>query len=140
MFTFFGANEIRNANCMPTFKVEGLVYHLAGSLLPENPNEPIFLRIYFRSVLCTKFWSLWSVYHDPQSTMAGYSIIFIFITTRNRSHDIISRVFNLKVKKFIDLIDKEEIFGEVRCYMYTVARKRLAPRLSINLAPNESGA
>lgn len=32
---------------MPTFKVQGQVYHLNGSLLPEN--DPKFLQIYFVS-------------------------------------------------------------------------------------------
>ncbi|GBP20843.1 hypothetical protein EVAR_80660_1 [Eumeta japonica] len=32
-------------------------------------------------------------------------------------HDIISRVFHLKMKKFIKLFVKEQIFGKVKCYM-----------------------
>jgi len=32
---------------MPTFKVQGQVYHLAGSLLPAGTEEPTFLQIYF---------------------------------------------------------------------------------------------
>lgn len=45
--TSFGANEIRHGDFMPTFKVQGQVHHLAGSLLPNNPDEPKFLQIYF---------------------------------------------------------------------------------------------
>jgi len=39
----------RHGDFMPTFKVQGQVYHLAlaGSLLPNNPDEPKFLQIYF---------------------------------------------------------------------------------------------
>lgn len=34
---------------MPTFKVQGQVYHLLGSFLPANKEEPKFLQIYFLS-------------------------------------------------------------------------------------------
>jgi len=59
-------------------------------------------------------------------------------------HDIISRVFNLKPKKLIDLIDKKEIFGEVSCYMYTIEwQKRSLPHvhllvwLQVKVRPND---
>ncbi|KAE9533672.1 hypothetical protein AGLY_009021 [Aphis glycines] len=45
--TSFGANEIRHGDLMPTFKIQGQVYHLVGSLLPNNPDEPNFLQLYF---------------------------------------------------------------------------------------------
>ncbi|GBO99793.1 hypothetical protein EVAR_74207_1 [Eumeta japonica] len=35
-------------------------------------------------------------------------------------HDIISRVFHLKMKKFLNLFVKDEIFGKVKCYMASV--------------------
>ena len=45
--TSFMANEIRQSGWMPTFKVQGQVYHLIGSLEPQ-PNEPAkFLQLYF---------------------------------------------------------------------------------------------
>lgn len=47
--TSFGAKEIRERNFMPTFKVEGQVYHLIGSLLPSSGQSPQFLQIYFVS-------------------------------------------------------------------------------------------
>jgi len=31
-------------------------------------------------------------------------------------HDIISRIFHLKLKKFMDLLIKYAIFGKVECY------------------------
>ncbi|KAJ2941595.1 hypothetical protein O0L34_g14649 [Tuta absoluta] len=43
--TSFGAKQINEGGFMPTFKVQGQVYHLIGSLLPTN--EPKFLQIYF---------------------------------------------------------------------------------------------
>jgi len=45
--TSFGAQkEIREQGFMPTFKVQGQIYHRAGSLLPFD-GEPQFLQIYF---------------------------------------------------------------------------------------------
>ncbi|GBP23366.1 Protein ALP1-like [Eumeta japonica] len=35
-------------------------------------------------------------------------------------HDIISRVFHLKIKKFIKLFVEEQIFGKVKCYVASV--------------------
>ncbi|XP_055915855.1 uncharacterized protein LOC129948797 [Eupeodes corollae] len=47
--TSFGAKEIKEGHFMPTFKVEGQVYHLIGSLLPPSGQIPQFLQIYFIS-------------------------------------------------------------------------------------------
>lgn len=47
--TSFGAQQISEGPFMPTFKIQGQVYHLIGSLLPEN--QPKFLQIYFISDL-----------------------------------------------------------------------------------------
>lgn len=45
--TSFGAAEIVKDCYMPAFKVQGQIYHLAGSLLPVPEAEHKFLRIYF---------------------------------------------------------------------------------------------
>jgi hypothetical protein len=46
--TSFGAtNEVCEPGFMPTFKVQGQVYHRVGSLLPPSNEEPKFLQIYF---------------------------------------------------------------------------------------------
>jgi len=46
--TSFGATrEVREEGFMPTFKVQGQIYHNIGSLLPHNGEEPQFLQIYF---------------------------------------------------------------------------------------------
>ena len=47
--TSFGAKEIREGNFMPTFKVQGQVYHLIGNLLPAESEQPEVLLIYFVS-------------------------------------------------------------------------------------------
>jgi hypothetical protein len=45
--TSFGAKEIVHENFMPTFKVQGQIYHRAGSLLPVPDADHQFLQIYF---------------------------------------------------------------------------------------------
>ncbi|CAE1308424.1 unnamed protein product [Acanthosepion pharaonis] len=45
--TSFGAKAISEAGWMPTFKVQGQVYHLIGSLLAHQGEPPQFLQIYF---------------------------------------------------------------------------------------------
>ncbi|XP_035445477.2 uncharacterized protein LOC118272869 [Spodoptera frugiperda] len=49
-------------------------------------------------------------------------------------HDIIARVFHLKLKSMIHLLTKDNIFGEVLCYMYSVEwQKRGLPHAHILL-------
>ncbi|XP_071042241.1 uncharacterized protein [Parasteatoda tepidariorum] len=45
--TSVGATRIVNENYMPTFKVQGQIYHRAGSLLPLPGADHKFLQIYF---------------------------------------------------------------------------------------------
>ena len=46
--TSFGADkEVTEHGYMPTFKVQGQVYHTIGSLLPMAGEEAKFLQIYF---------------------------------------------------------------------------------------------
>ncbi|XP_044588797.1 uncharacterized protein LOC123267978 [Cotesia glomerata] len=47
--TSFGAKEVREGNFLPTFKVQGQVYHRIGSLIPDPNQKPFFLQIYFVS-------------------------------------------------------------------------------------------
>ncbi|GBN55601.1 hypothetical protein AVEN_119165-1 [Araneus ventricosus] len=47
MTSFGSTKEIREAGFMPTFKVQGQVYHRIGSLQPLRNEEPKFLQIYF---------------------------------------------------------------------------------------------
>lgn len=47
--TSFGAKEIQEGNVMPTFKIEGQIYHLIGSLLPKTGQRSKFLQIYLIS-------------------------------------------------------------------------------------------
>ena len=59
-------------------------------------------------------------------------------------HDIISRVFKLKLKCLMDLLTKRKAFGTVQCYMFTVEwQKRGLPHAHIllwlqkKLSPNQ---
>ncbi|GFX90220.1 uncharacterized protein TNCV_2449951 [Trichonephila clavipes] len=45
----FGAKEVDEGNYMPTFKIQGQLYHLIGSLLPVDNAREAFLQIYFIS-------------------------------------------------------------------------------------------
>lgn len=47
--TSFGANIINQHNFMPTFKVQGQIYHRIGSLMPIEGEAPQFLQLYFVS-------------------------------------------------------------------------------------------
>ncbi|XP_050056156.1 uncharacterized protein LOC126549818 [Aphis gossypii] len=49
-------------------------------------------------------------------------------------HDIIARVFHIKVKKLMALLTKGKLFGDVRCYIYSVEwQKRGLPHFHILL-------
>lgn len=45
--TSFGATKVIRDNFMPTFKVQGQIYHRTGSLLPLPEDEHKYLQIYF---------------------------------------------------------------------------------------------
>lgn len=45
--TSFGATHIVRDNFMPTFKIQGQIYHLVGALLPPPDADHQFLQIYF---------------------------------------------------------------------------------------------
>ena len=47
MTSFGCSKEVREPGFMPTFKVQGQVYHQIGSLLPSNNEPHRFLQIYF---------------------------------------------------------------------------------------------
>lgn len=45
--TSFMSTQVVERGFMPTFKVQGQVYHLAGSLFPLRPDDHKFLQVYF---------------------------------------------------------------------------------------------
>ena len=46
--TSFGCNKIiQDYGYMPSFKIQGKVYHIIGNLLPGTQNKAEFLQIYF---------------------------------------------------------------------------------------------
>lgn len=47
-------------------------------------------------------------------------------------HDIVARVFRLKVKKLMEVVNKGNVFGEVLCFMYSIEwQKRGLPHVHI---------
>lgn len=54
--TSFGAKIVIEGNFMPTFKIQGQVYHRIGSLFPASGNTHQFLQIYL-SLMPIKFLS-----------------------------------------------------------------------------------
>ena len=49
-------------------------------------------------------------------------------------HDLVARVFHQKVIKFMDVLTKGKVFGEVQCYMYTIEwQKRGLPHMHLLL-------
>ena len=45
--TSFGCNEITMAGFNPSFRVQGQVYYLIGSIVPSTGESPKFSQIYF---------------------------------------------------------------------------------------------
>ena len=45
--TSFGTNIIRESGYMPTFKVQGQIYHSIGSIFPNTNESAKFLQVYF---------------------------------------------------------------------------------------------
>ena len=62
MTSFGTTKEVREPGYMPTFKIQGQVYHTVGSLLPLPDEQPKFLQIYFMG-------------NDAEETQHRYSII-----------------------------------------------------------------
>ncbi|KAF0767796.1 Uncharacterized protein FWK35_00016076 [Aphis craccivora] len=59
--TSFGSKEIHEGNFMLTFKIEGQIYHLIGSLLPKTGQSSTFYRyisLLMRiNFLCDQTWA-----------------------------------------------------------------------------------
>jgi hypothetical protein len=47
MTSFGTSKEVVDSGFMPTFRIQGQVYHRVGSLLPPSNEEHKFLQIYF---------------------------------------------------------------------------------------------
>ncbi|KAF8787007.1 hypothetical protein HNY73_008646 [Argiope bruennichi] len=233
MTSFGSGREIRELGFMPTFKVQGQVYHRIGSLQPQPNEEPKFLQVYFVAdkeqqveqrcrnvnnikpgIVCKELFQQFVVdmyakieterlrfirlnqkklrvedyihlrdaitnddnikqigkptilpstftgsprymherTQDAMTYVRNYGSLHLFITftcnpqwreiteeliLRQKSHDrhdIICRVFYLKLKSLLNLINKGKIFGEIRCFIYTVEwQKRGLPHAHILL-------
>ena len=45
--TSFGDKRLTEGNFLPTLKIQGPIYHLIGTLIPDSNANPNFLQIYF---------------------------------------------------------------------------------------------
>ncbi|XP_043468040.1 uncharacterized protein LOC122502180 [Leptopilina heterotoma] len=62
--TSFGGNEIYEPGFRPTFRIQGQVYHLIGSLLPPSNQPSSYLQIYFISDAQEQVQRRMSVFSD----------------------------------------------------------------------------
>lgn len=105
--TSFGATKIMNDYYMPTFKIQGQIYHRAGSLLPSSDGEHKFLQIYFmgneieqvcyvnnqsiRTVLAIKYFSgehkLVVIHLDMKEYAFMFHVRLINVVQSAREHD-----------------------------------------------------
>lgn len=66
--TSFGASQICNKKeYLPTFKIQGQVYHTIGSLLPETNMQSKFLQIYFMGDEVSELNQRCGIYSDLDS-------------------------------------------------------------------------
>ena len=77
--TSFGAKFVTQGGFMPTFKVQGQVYHRIGSLLPEENENWQFLQIYFMGIKKTKLSFDATITFDYVYTIPAPSQVLIVI-------------------------------------------------------------
>lgn len=102
--TSFGAERIFEGGFMPTFKIQGQVYHLVGSLLPERENDEKFLQIYFvgedereADLRCNNFPNikkglvkqLQHMLHEVNVYVKEFKVAFDNITTPSQNFKVI---------------------------------------------------
>ncbi|KFM65330.1 hypothetical protein X975_19441, partial [Stegodyphus mimosarum] len=57
---------------------------------------------------------------------------FVLGQRATNRHDVVARVFRLKVQKITNAITKEKVFGKVQCHMYSIEwQKRGLPHVHI---------
>lgn len=103
--TSFGAKEIREGNFMPTFKVEGHVYHLIGSLLPPQGQNPQHLQIYFISdadqlSLRSNIAPTLNIdlINELQTALNSHNVFFYYIIMPVRSRDGLLVIYKFRKK------------------------------------------
>ncbi|XP_029657261.1 uncharacterized protein LOC115231357 [Octopus sinensis] len=94
--TSFGANVVRETGWMPTFKVQGQVYHLIGSLQPLQNCKPSFLQIYFITNYNRQLDLRFDVIPQPANTDADNFDRDVLLTLQNMLHDHNSYIRSFK--------------------------------------------
>lgn len=82
--TSFGAKEIREGNFMPTFKIEGQVYHLICSLLPssgQNLDQNDFRWLYGRAIVSSRNETVNEINNLTMQKVPGEVKCYKFIDT-----------------------------------------------------------
>lgn len=97
---------------MPTFKVQGQVYHVAGSLFPYHPDDHTFLQIYFISNPDTQV-----------STQCNINSRQILDSVLMRSLQDMLNTHNIHVKSFKTAI--ESIPSNVTDYKLVIHSKKV---------------
>lgn len=112
-------NEIGNACILPSTYV-GCPRHMQQYI----QDAMAYVRVYGRPDLfitftCNPQWD-----EIKKNLLPGQSA--------SDRHDITARVFKQKIKSFMDFITKHHVFGETRCYMYSIEwQKRGLPHAHI---------
>lgn len=81
---------------MPTFKVQGQVYHLIGSLLPQNEQSHSFLQIYFISDYSQQADVRCGIFFLPRKQPRAYRDKDLLLALQNMLHQCNSYVRSFK--------------------------------------------
>ncbi|XP_055312023.1 uncharacterized protein LOC129574268 [Sitodiplosis mosellana] len=91
--TSYGATKIMNDHYMPTFKIQGQIYHRAGSLLPSSDGEHKFLQIYFMGNEIEQVNQRCSISTGTRREIVG-SLQILF-----NEHNLLIRLFKTALKR-----------------------------------------
>ncbi|XP_014774554.1 uncharacterized protein LOC106872177 [Octopus bimaculoides] len=94
--TSFGANVVTDSGWMPTFKVQGQVYHLIGSLHPLPNCKPSFLQIYFISNYNRQLDVRFGIIPPPANTGADTFDRDVMLSLQNMLHQHNSYIRSFK--------------------------------------------
>ncbi|KAK2704433.1 hypothetical protein QYM36_016732 [Artemia franciscana] len=105
-------------------KLRSEYIHLRDAVINDAQDAIAYVRLYGRPDLFITFTCNQSWDEILQLLLQGQSAV--------HRHDITARVFRQKLKSLINYIVKLEVFGSVRCWMYSVEwQKRGLPHAHI---------
>ncbi|RVE41066.1 hypothetical protein evm_014285 [Chilo suppressalis] len=121
-------------------KVSSMNYYSYRLMVRQNEDNHIFVGVYFTNMLWIYLFITFTC--NPKWTEIQQEL-FTRQSPIDR-HDITARVFKMKLKSLMDFIVKHRVFGETRCWMYSVEwQKRGLPHAHIliwlveRIRPNE---